>query len=131
VSPQLELVHTAVACAAALHIVPHAPQFAVSVFEFTHAPWQFTVPAGQFDVHFPLEQTWFARHDVPHAPQLLGSVSVFTHAEPHFAYPTLQEKSQAPAAQVAAPFAGALQACPHVPQSFGLIRASTHPLPQS
>jgi hypothetical protein len=57
VSPHFPVLHAALAWAAALHIVPQAPQLLGSVCSFTHAPWQFSVPAAQFEVHLPAAQT--------------------------------------------------------------------------
>ena len=51
----------------AVHTVPHAPQFAPSVFGSTHTPLHVIVPVLQ--VHVPLMQSSPVEQPLPHAPQ--------------------------------------------------------------
>jgi hypothetical protein len=51
---QLLLVHVAPVGQA----FPQRPQLLGSLVKSTHEPLQFVLPAGQFDVHWPLEHTW-------------------------------------------------------------------------
>jgi hypothetical protein len=64
-------------CAGKLHVVPQAPQLALSVCSSTQVPLQFVRPAWQLNVHFPLEQALPAGHAVPQLPQLAWSDCVF------------------------------------------------------
>jgi hypothetical protein len=77
----------------ALHVLPHAPQLALSVLVSTHPPLQLVVPPEHAaEEHAPPWQVWVLVHIVPHAPQLLGSVAVLVHAPavPHALFPTGQ-----------------------------------------
>lgn len=62
-----------------VHAAPQVPQFAASVWRFTHAPLQFVVPVPQVEAHAPLVHTLNAPHAVPQVPQFALSVCVFTH----------------------------------------------------
>jgi hypothetical protein len=58
--------------------VPHPPQCWVSVLVSTHAPPQFVVPLGHWQM--PLEQVLPVGHVWPQVPQLRGSVCRLTQA---------------------------------------------------
>ena len=87
-------------------MVPHAPQFPVSLETSTHEPPQLVVPAAQLDVHVPPPQTWFWPHAAPHAPQFARSLERLVHAPSHGEKPPLHATPQLPALHVADPFAG-------------------------
>lgn len=57
------------------HLVPHDPQFCVSVCRLLHVPLQLVCPDPQ---QIPLEQTWPDEHTVPQLPQLVVDVNA-TH----------------------------------------------------
>ncbi len=61
-----------------------------------------------------------------HAPQLVTVVLKLMHAAPHLAKPALHAKPHVPAEQVPAPFDGAVQTVPHVPQFDVSVETVTH-----
>jgi hypothetical protein len=68
-------------------VVPHAPQFALSLLRSTQPPLHAERPVAQAAAHLPAEQTWPAAHAVPQAPQLATSVETSTHLPPHVIVP--------------------------------------------
>ena len=104
----------------AAHLVPHAPQFAGSVFVSTHFPLhRVSVPAHP---HWPFAQTWPVGHACPHDPQFFASTWVFVQIcelpAPQMVLPQAQE----PELQVNP----APQAFPHDPQFLGSFDGFTH-----
>jgi hypothetical protein len=86
------LVHLpATQCVPEGQILPHAPQFALSVFVLTHTgasvPHR-VVPLGQ--PHLPSVQTSPGGHIVPQLPQLALSVCKLTQTSPHSVVPVGQ-----------------------------------------
>ena len=110
------------------HTLPHAPQLAVSVERFTHAPPQFVVPVGHVATHVLLTHAWPAAHAWPHAPQLTVSVERFTHAPPQFVVPVGHVVTHVLLTH-ARP---AKHAWPHAPQlAVSDVRFAQTPPPQS
>ena len=73
------------------HALPHAPQFAGSLFSSTHAPEHAVRPVPHPAEQTPLRQSGVApEQTVPHAPQFAGSDDTSTHAPPHARVPTGQ-----------------------------------------
>jgi uncharacterized membrane protein len=62
-------------------MVPHIPQFALSVRVFTHAPPQ----SVRFAIHPQADsrQIWSLGHTMPQAPQFISSILVSTHIMLH------------------------------------------------
>lgn len=56
--------------------MPHAPQFAGSLFVSTQRFPHCVVPPPHEESHLPFEQNSLGAHAVPHAPQFAGSKSV-------------------------------------------------------
>jgi len=110
VTPHAPPEHTAVPGVPAVQVVPHPPQFDVSVSVFTQRVPQGVVPGGH--AHMPLAQVCPAGQAVPHAPQLPPSVWRFTQLPLQSVVPAPQEVRQAPLEQIW-PVAHAL---PHAPQ---------------
>jgi hypothetical protein len=73
-----------VACAGALQVTPHLPQFDVSVESETQEPLQLVL-VPQSVVHEPALQTMPVAQAVAQLPQWLASDATFTHAVPHTA----------------------------------------------
>ena len=81
----------------AAHMVPHVPQFELSVWVSTHVPPQFVCPAGQ--VQAPLWHVEPPVHAVPQVPQLLLSVWVSTQEPLQSVWPAGQPPVQVPPEQ--------------------------------
>ena len=94
------------------HVVPHAPQLALSVCRFAQLAPHTVSPAPQFGRHVPAEHAWPAGQCVPHAPQLWSSVRRFTHSVPHAVCPAGHDTLHIPAMQTLP----AGQTVPQVPQ---------------
>ena len=94
--------------------LPQAPQLLGSVFRFTQAPLQQTVPLGQHD---PLQQLP-DEQELPHVPQLFGSRFRFTQVLLQQTSPTAQhsELQHRPDRQVR----------PQMPQLLGSLLMLTH-----
>ena len=88
-SAHLPSSHTCVA----VHFVPHAPQFAASVFRSTHAPVHAVAPVGH--AHAPSVQVCPRPQAVPQAPQFRASVLVSAQTPLQSASPELQEQMPA------------------------------------
>jgi hypothetical protein len=69
------------------HIVPHVPQFALSVITFVQngvEPFGHIVVPPPHDVEqVPIEHTWPLPHFTPHPPQFAGSHFVSMQLDPH------------------------------------------------
>ena len=52
-----------------MHVVPHEPQFVLSLSVSTQLPPQSVRPGSQVDTHVPDEHTSSASHALPHDPQ--------------------------------------------------------------
>jgi superoxide dismutase, Fe-Mn family len=100
------------------HTVPHAPQFAGSVFGFEHLPPQSMVPLGQ--PHAPITHACVAGHALPQPPQLAASVLVLMQRPSQNAVPIGQLDSQPPPRHT---WPGS-QALPQAPQFFGSLEVS-------
>jgi hypothetical protein len=61
------------------HLVPHAPQFELSVLVFVHSLPHAVSPGRHELSHAPPVQTWVPVHFTPQPPQLFGSVEVGMH----------------------------------------------------
>ncbi len=108
-------------------LVPHLPQFQMSVCSLTHTPLQFDRPEPLGHTQLPLAQCVPDGHTVPHAPQLDESVAVSVQTPLHTfgAVPTWQ--AQLPATQVS--LVGHL--LPQPPQFIGSDCGLTHLAPAS
>lgn len=135
--PQLPTQVPAAQLAPTAQGAPQLPQFAGSVWVFTHVKTPFTVqqvsPAAQVTppqvtpaLQVPAVQLSPAAQAWPQDPQLLLSVRVSAHVPPQHACPAASHGTppqvQAPATQVSP----AAQACPHDPQFSGSFEVSRH-----
>jgi hypothetical protein len=100
----------------AMHRVPQAPQFSLSVCNAEQVPAQFTVPDGQ--VHAPPLHTRLLPQICEQIPQLVLSVRRSAQELPHWVYPGAVHRT----AQVPALHTGVLggHRLPHAPQ-FALL----------
>jgi hypothetical protein len=67
----------------AAHVLPHAPQLALSVASVTQAPPHTAWPEGQLVPHAPETHASEAPHTVPQAPQSSCAVRTSTQPPPH------------------------------------------------
>jgi hypothetical protein len=114
------------------HVVPHLPQFALSVWRSVH-PFppelppdvlfveeaQYVSPEAHRLTHLPPEQSSVLWHGAPHAPQFAGSELRSVHAPLHSFCPG--GHTQPPSAHVMVE----LHATPHPPQLLVLLATST------
>jgi hypothetical protein len=104
------------------HGVSQAPQFAVLVCVFTHAPEQLVSPAAQHRRFWQLGVE--PLHEFPQAPQLEGSNWGSTQPAPQSSGKAVPVQAQAPEAQVEWSFCAA-QDAPQVPQFAGSRKVFT------
>jgi hypothetical protein len=100
-----------------LHVLPHVPQFALSVCVLAQygappSPPHFVWFPPHVVPHAPALQTSPTPHVLPHAPQFVGSFFESTQVIPHWVVPPPQLVAHAPAEQSSA----ALHAVPQAPQ---------------
>jgi hypothetical protein len=70
-----------------IHVVPHVPQFMLSLVVLTQASLQSVSPAPQSPAQSPEEQTSPAAHALSHAPQWAGFDASATHVPSHSVVP--------------------------------------------
>jgi hypothetical protein len=73
------------------HVVPHAPQFALSVASVAQAPLQTVCDAEHVPTHAPFKQASACAHFVPHDPQLSCADVVSTQSPEHVFWPVGQD----------------------------------------
>jgi hypothetical protein len=109
---------------------PHAPQLALSLVRFTHAPFGHCVGVAESHIvlHLPPEQTHavapagtgMAAQLLPQAPQLAKSDCKLTHCPLHSVWPI--GHAHVPAEHCCPP----VHAVPQAPQFIGSVCKSTH-----
>jgi hypothetical protein len=106
------------------HLVPHEPQFVVSLDRSAHVVPQLTLPVGH--TQSPAVQVAPVGQALPQLPQLLPSVCVFTQAPPHVFGLSVGHALQMPLTQVCP----ARHAFVHEPQNAGSLLRSAQLVPQ-
>jgi len=90
------------------HALPQLPQFAASVWRFTHAASQAVSGAAQpVPEHVPAAHVCPWPQAVPHPPQFASSVCTFTQTPPHGVVPAPQVTSLPPLLPLLHPAASA------------------------
>ena len=109
--------------------VPHAPQLATSVCEFTQRAPQRDCPAVQGATHMPWMQSRSAVQRLPQRPQFSLSLRMSAHTGPHCTLGGAQPATSVPTSGRQKPPAHAYPSphvTPHAPQLFGSTDVFTH-----